>query len=537
MSPEPPPEFIFKRYPTPILKRSSPLNPDPNPNANPISTSDSSIETFLTATFGSSGSQIISLDTFPSTMIQAFPVPNISIIPPSPPAVPPDPSSALPSNVPSPFMREWLDTQQSDYDYDDEIPPPPTASQDQSGGESDSLVRHLQRVRPVDYPEDLLSDGFATGRTHGVSGSRRGESMDRTSSLDVYERIGIPAQRSNSAPPRMGTHLLKPVPTPREHHHVSSDSREPSQATSPSTARSTPSISTGSSTPERRPISQEEVIEATLAERDYLKSVLDESLSKNQMLKRRWDKLNEHADYMTCSIDYHELSLSLLSLCARHPDPSPLGVFGPFDGPAEFKQAIFDLASSVGSPYPKTRSLESDIVFKEIFSRALQVLLFDYNQQPLEPSSEDDLQWYTPPDVLWLFLHTAHEILLSHLREIIRVMKDSCRSSISVRSIVLGLMLDRISEDELEKRRREEGIWRMWSVRQRVNFEDNNRKLMDHESTCIDRKGKGKGKGKDENEGGEDMWDDLTRVSWADIHRTIIVLKNEGEGDEDDEVF
>ncbi|WVQ67682.1 uncharacterized protein L199_005886 [Kwoniella botswanensis] len=531
MSPEPPSGFIFKPYPAPILKESSPLNPNPNSTSN----SGTSVEAFFKTTFDSLRPPIISLDTFPPTMIQAFPVPNISIIPPSPPAVPPDPSSALPSNVPSPFMRRWLYTQQSDYDYDDEIPPPPPASQDQSGGENDSLVRHLQRVRPVDHPENLLSDDFATERTHGVSGSRRGENMDRTSSLDVYERIGLPSQRSISAQPRMGTHFLKTGSVPREHHDISSNSRDQSQAASPSTARSTPSITTGSSTPEWRPTRQEEVIEGILAEREYLKSVLDQSLSENQKLKRRWDKLNEYADYMTCSIDYHELSLSLLSLCACHPDPSPMGIFGPFDGPAEFKQAIFDLASSVGSPYPKMDSLGSDIVFKEIFSRALQLLLFDYNQQPHEPSSEDDLQWYTPPDVLWLFLHTAHDMLLSHLREIIRAMKYSCKNSISVRSIVLELMLDRIGEDELEKRKREEGIWSMWSVRQRVNFEDNGRKLMNHESTCIDRKGKGKGR--DENEGGEDMWDDVTRVSWEEIHRTIMVLKNEGEGDEDDEVF
>ncbi|OCF60601.1 hypothetical protein L486_00236 [Kwoniella mangroviensis CBS 10435] len=533
MSPEPPPELIFKRYPTPILKKSSPLNPNPSPT----SISDPSVEAFLITTLDSLRPPIISLDTFAPTMIQAFPIPNISIIPPSPPAVPPDPSSALPSNVPSPFMREWLDTQQSEYDYDDEIPSPPLPPQNQSGGESDSLVRHLQRGRPVDCPEDLLSDNFATERNHGISGSRRGESMGRTSSLDVYERIGIPSQRSNSAPPRMGNHFLKSGSVPRGHNHVSSISRDQSRATSPSTARSTPSISTGSSTPERRPISQEEVIEGILAEKEYLKSVLDESLAENRMLQRRWDKLNEHADYMSCSIDYHELSLSLLSLCACHPDPSPMGIFGPFDGPAEFKQAIFDLASTVGSPYPRMNSLKSDIVFKEIFSRALQVLLFDYNQQPHEPSSEDDLQWYTPPDVLWLFLHTAHEILLSHLREIIRILKDSCKNSISVRSIVLELMLDSISEDKLEKRRREEGTWRIWSVRQRVNFENNNRKLMDHESTCIDRKGKGKGRGKDENEGGGDIRDDLTRVSWEEIHRTVVVLKNEGEGDEDDQVF
>ncbi|WVW83903.1 hypothetical protein I302_105925 [Kwoniella bestiolae CBS 10118] len=577
----PAPQLVFKRYPTPILKKSSPLNPNPtriNPiipeppspsfsnlsSPSPSPSPTLTIEDLLSATFSETRSYF-SLDTFPpafSQRVQAYVLPTINIVPPSPTAAPtnhpPSPSAPPPANVRGDLTREWITS-----DYEDELPPPPTTSSPLGHGVPDrgnnTLIRHMKRVHPVEYPEDIPSSSSRSNATPYVYehyetpglGKRSGKArnMGRCGSLDTEidslkgREKPVLRDRASSAPPKMSSGSFTPDPSSNLGSNsispisfinlstqrgraigTSTSSRDqpvtPSGTTTivnildtssppatlglasdishvvssnvshdvhvpPSIPRPSTGGNLGTNPSQADDRTKDELIESLLAENESLRSTLDEWFSENQRLKRKWDKLNEHAYYMVCGIENQDIESPILSLCAVHPAPSPTGVYGPYDGPGEYRKPLYELADAVGSLYPTNmESLDGDVGVREMFSRALQLFMAQYHGEIDIPFKDININWiklFTPPDTLWLFVHTANEVLSLHLREVMGLMRDACEGGI--KAVVLGLMLDKIGDRELIRRRREEVRWRVWSVRQRMIFEGNGRVLMDSTST------------------------------------------------------
>ncbi|WVQ82160.1 hypothetical protein IAT38_004288 [Cryptococcus sp. DSM 104549] len=208
--------------------------------------------------------------------------------------------------------------------------------------------------------------------------------------------------------------------------------------------------------------------------------------------------LNSHADLIVATIDFPSVAAALLALCGCFPSPKNVA----------FERRVCLLAGIVGAPTPSDLSQLSECVsIQETFSRALRVLLFSF--PPVDISlpnrGRTNLEVFTPPDVLWLFVHTADKQLLAGLKFAAEAMYESCLGS--TRGVVLFVVLQLLEGDE-KGMRGSEG-WQSWAQEQVKKFHERGDKLPV-------KGGKGTDKGP-----GMLYKGDVTRVGWKQVLEAI----------------
>ena len=113
----------------------------------------------------------------------------------------------------------------------------------------------------------------------------------------------------------------------------------------------------------------------------------------------------------------------------------------------------FPLAEAVGVqlPSPLSEGMEYGKAVMRSVGRALRVLLRDHETYDLSlPMLPISLPLFTPPDILWLLVHTGDNVFLDILRIVMFTMRRGCQDTI--RGIVLSLLLSRVTDEMLTRR-------------------------------------------------------------------------------------
>ncbi|KAK8864390.1 hypothetical protein IAR55_001638 [Kwoniella newhampshirensis] len=202
---------------------------------------------------------------------------------------------------------------------------------------------------------------------------------------------------------------------------------------------------------------------------ENLQAEKDEMMEENRNYWFMLQAMNDHADQLLVTITPQSLVGPILELCASFQDETLAQI-------VRFRTQVGTLARAVGSPPPNTNRLLMDTSILETFARVVRVMVREYDPLDnflfVEPGNVSD---YIPPDILWLFVHTAEEDLLVQLREVLTTFLNTCAGS--RRAVVLKLLLRQVMEDRLDNRRKTLPYWQQWARRQRLLFERNGNRL------------------------------------------------------------
>lgn len=138
--------------------------------------------------------------------------------------------------------------------------------------------------------------------------------------------------------------------------------------------------------------------------------------------------------------------------------------FGPI-----FWMALSSLCILADTAHPLSAGLlwmEPNPILTNLFSTTVQTLMSYYDACDLVTEcSEAWIAAFTPPDILWLFIHTADDVLLPHFHNAVVVHLDQCRGT--QRGVVLQILANRLRRAKKYRTIR-------WRVLQRFNAEANN---------------------------------------------------------------
>ncbi|WWD17314.1 hypothetical protein CI109_101754 [Kwoniella shandongensis] len=200
-----------------------------------------------------------------------------------------------------------------------------------------------------------------------------------------------------------------------------------------------------------------------------LKAEKEETMEENRHYHFMLEAMDEYTDQLLTTITASMLHQPLLELCASFQEDNLAQI-------VRFRTQVGTLARTVGSPPPNTNRMVMNTAMIETFARVLRVMLRDFD--PLDNFLFDQPEYlddYVPPDIMWLFIHTADPSLIVQFREVGQSLLNTCEGS--RRAVALKLMLNQLSPNRMETRTGHLAQWQQWARRQRMLYESNGNRL------------------------------------------------------------
>ncbi|WRT66342.1 uncharacterized protein IL334_003297 [Kwoniella shivajii] len=234
----------------------------------------------------------------------------------------------------------------------------------------------------------------------------------------------------------------------------SSSAAPPPPATYPSQVPQVPQIPYLSSFLNKGPGPAQPIVIRRLVQAKEIIESLQETMKLMEMeLSRSYAGLiwtNYITDKMVPMNAYWTISYTFARLCGLFFD-APLTFAGPSRHPSPtIYTLLLDLAIAVNSPSPAFQSLEECPIMESIFYRCIRILMGPYDPVTVIRDCNatiNKIDYFAPPDVLWLFAHIGEPRLLQPFLKAVRTSLWACPDT--RRGISLLLLMGRLQGGQL----------------------------------------------------------------------------------------